>query len=154
MSDQPFFVPSDPRATGPLRSPGPDENLQRDQPKEKKNKGPGKKSKKVKPVSSVSSTNPLVVPENNSQTGAVIISQPAVPDKVDRPGPDTILSLGQDSSTSSNILPASNSKPTATTTGACPGQLPDSDVESLSGGRIKIQKKEKSQILKQLSRMR
>ena len=27
VSDQPFFIPSDPRATGPVRSPGLDEDL-------------------------------------------------------------------------------------------------------------------------------
>ena len=34
VSEQPFFNPSDPRATGPVRSPGLYENIQADKPKE------------------------------------------------------------------------------------------------------------------------
>ena len=43
ISNQPFFDPSDPLATGPVRPPGPDVDQV-----EKKNKGPGKKTKKDK----------------------------------------------------------------------------------------------------------
>ena len=65
VSEQPFFNPSDPRATGPVRSPGLDENIPVGKPKEKKNKGPGKKGKKTKPVPSSSGTDVLPVPENH-----------------------------------------------------------------------------------------
>ena len=47
LSNQPFFDPSDPRATGPVRPPGPDVDQV-----QKKDKGTGKKTKKTKNVSS------------------------------------------------------------------------------------------------------
>ena len=48
VSEQPFFNPSDPRATGPVRSPGLDENIPVNIPKQKKNKGPGKKARNLR----------------------------------------------------------------------------------------------------------
>ena len=65
VSDQPFFAPSDRRATGPVRPPGPDV-----EPVEKKNKGLGKKTKKSKPVAASSSLPPV---PDDSQTGAIIL---------------------------------------------------------------------------------
>ena len=77
VSDQPFFDPSDPGATGPVRPPRPDgDHVQ------KKNKGPGKKSKKTKTVSASSSL-PLV--PDNPPTGDTMFIQPPTAAKVDRP---------------------------------------------------------------------
>ena len=86
VSEQPFFNPSDPRATGLVRSPGLDENIPVDKPKEKKSKGPGKKGKKTKPVPSSSGTDVLPVPEK-PQTGPLNIAKSTNPTKVDMPGP-------------------------------------------------------------------
>ena len=65
VSTQPFFNPSDPRGAGPVRSPGLDENIPADKPKEKKNKGSGKKSKKAKTIPSASATDVLPAPEKS-----------------------------------------------------------------------------------------
>ena len=74
VSEQPFFNPSDPRATGPVRSLGLDEDIQVDKPWEKKNKGSGKsKGKKAKTVPSATSTAELPAPDK-PQTGSLNIS--------------------------------------------------------------------------------
>ena len=138
VSDQPFFMPSDPRATGPVRSPGPDEDLQRTKTMEKKNKGPGKKGKKSKPVSSATSSNLPTVPDK-SPTGSLSSSQPAASAKVDIPGPGAFLSLGQGSCTSSFVLTTAEPQPAASGTfGTGSGPFlatapDDSDVESVTG---------------------
>ena len=74
VSEQPFFVPSDPRATGLVRTPGQDEDLQRDKTIEKKNKGPGKKNKRSKPVPSTISSAP-----DKPLTGSLSANLPAIP---------------------------------------------------------------------------
>ena len=99
VSDQPFFDPSDPRATGPVRPPGPDgDHVQ------KKNKGPGKKSKKTKTLSA-SSLPPV---PDNPPTGDTMFIQLPTAAKVDRPGPGSSISLGQEKSTDSSGLHASD----------------------------------------------
>ena len=92
VSDNPFFIPSDPRATGPVRSPGPDEDLPEDKPKEKKNKGTGKKGKKAKTV-------PLTTDDlpDKSQTGSLKVVKSSDSAKVDIPSLGACISLGQDS---------------------------------------------------------
>ena len=132
VSDQPFLVPSDPRATGPLRTPGQDEDLQRDKSIEKKNKGPGKMSKKSKPVPSTVSSAP-----DKPLTGSLSTNQPTIPAKVDMPVPGSILSLGQDTSTGSTV-PTTDPQPAASSDVPVSGQFfskapDDSDVESLTG---------------------
>ena len=93
VSEQPFFNPSDPRATSPVRSPCLDEDIQVDKPK--KNKGSGKsKGNKAKTVPSATITAELPVPDK-PQTGALNIAAPLKPTKVDMPGPGVSISLGQ-----------------------------------------------------------
>ena len=105
VSEQPFFNPSDPRGTGPVRSPGLDEEIQVDKPKEKKNKGSGKtKGKKAKTVPSATITTKVPVPEK-PQTSSLKIAVPLNPTKVDMPGPGVFTSLGQVSATSSTRRP-------------------------------------------------
>ena len=99
VSDQPFFDPSDPRATGPVRPLGPDGDHV-----PKKNKGPGKKSKKTKTLSA-SSLPPV---PDNPLTGDNMFIQPPTAAKVDRPSPGSSVSLGQEKSTDSSGLHASD----------------------------------------------
>ena len=103
VSDQPFFAASDPRATGPVRPPGPDV-----EPIEKKNKGPGKKTKKSKPVATSSNLPPV---PDDSKTGDIIFNQPHAISKVDTPGPGGFVKLGQTVSTVSSVLSATEPHP-------------------------------------------
>ena len=139
VSAQPFFNPSDHRASGPVRSLGVDENIPADKPKEQKNKGSGKKSKKAKTKALPSTSDVLPVPEK-SQTGPLNFVKPAISTKEDMSGPDDSLSLGQDSSVVSTESTTAVLHPTALPgdTGAGTGQnistAPEySDVESLTG---------------------
>ena len=101
VSEQPFFNPSDPRATGPVRSSDLDEDIQVEKPKEKKNKGSGKsKGKKAKTVPSATITAELPVPDK-PQTGSLNIAAPLKLTKVDMPGLGISMSLGQTSNTTS-----------------------------------------------------
>ena len=136
VSTQPFFNPSDPRATGPVRSPGLDENIPADKPKERKNKGSGKKSKKAKTLPSASDVSPA--PEK-SQTGSLTVVKSAISTKEDRPGPGDSLSFGQDSSVTSAksttgvLHPTASFGDTGTGTGQDVSTAPEySDVESLA----------------------
>ena len=96
VSEQPFFNPSDPRATGSVRSVGLDKEIQVDKPKEKKNKGSFKsKDKKAKTVPSANITAELPVPEKNPQKSSLNIAAPLNPTKVDMPGPRVSMSLGE-----------------------------------------------------------
>ena len=91
-SEQPFFNPTEPGATGPVRPPATDG--QNSQGKDKKNKGTGKKVKKTKvaPTATVVSEAPAPVKDQT-----VSISLPAQkhdePVKVDAPVPGPALSL-------------------------------------------------------------
>ena len=91
-SEQPFFNPSEPGATGPVRPPATDG--QNPQVKDKKNKGTGKKVKKTKvaPTATVVSEAPAPVKDQT-----VIESLPAQrheePVKVDAPVPGPAPSL-------------------------------------------------------------
>ena len=91
-SEQPFFNPTEPGATGPVRPPAADgQNLQG---KDKKNKGTGKKVRKTKvaPTATVVSEAPAPVKDQT-----VNISPPSQthdePVKVDAPVPGPALSL-------------------------------------------------------------
>ena len=135
VSDQPFFIPSDPRVTGPVRFPGQDEDLQKTM--EKKNKG--RKGKKSKPVSSATLSDLLPV-QDKSQTGPVNANLPAASAKVDIPGLGAVLSLGQETSTGSSGLttaepqPAASSLASGTGSGSFLATAPDdSDVVSVTG---------------------
>ena len=135
VSEQPFFNQSDPRATAPVRSPGLDEDIQVDKPKEKKNKGSVKKGKKAKTVPSDFIIDDLPVPEK-PQTGSENISKSTNPTKVDLPGPGASLSLVQDSTTNSGKASAAELHPTASSGDTGTGQdfstaQDYSDVESL-----------------------
>ena len=138
VSTQPFFNPSDPRVTGPVRSPGLDETILADKPKEKKNKGSGKKSKKAKAIPS-SATDVTPAPEK-SQTGSLNIVKSTTVTKEDRPGPGDSLSLCQVfSGTSAHstigvLYPTASSGDTGAGTGQDVSTAPEySDVESLTG---------------------
>ena len=122
-----------------MRSPGLDENIPVDKPKEKKNKGSGKKSKKTKAMPSTSSTDGLPALEK-SQTGSLNTVKSANPTKEDMPGPGDSLSLGQDSSvistksTTAVLHPTASSGDTSAGTGEDVSTAPEnSDVESLTG---------------------
>ena len=102
-SNQPFFDPSDPRATGPVRPPGPDVDLIQ------KNKGPGKKTKKTKAVSASSSLPPV---PDDTQTGDSFFIQPSIASKVDTPGPGSLVSPREDKSADFSGLSASDADET------------------------------------------
>ena len=148
VSDQPFFAPSDPRGTGLVRPPGPDV-----EPIEKKNKGPGKKTKKSKPVATSSNLPPV---PDDSETGDIIFNQPHAFSKVDTPGPGGFVKLGQAVSTVSSVLSATEPHPIVSSGGSGASSGPvteavpeDSDVESVTG---RLEKK--SLTLRRLSKMR
>ena len=131
VSDQPFFVPSDPRATSPVRSPGQDDETY----KEKKNKGT--KGKKSKPMSTATSTTVPTPVQEKSQTGSSLTFSS---DKVDIPGPGAVLSLDSDIHTGPPDLSCAELNPPvqAGTSGAGPGAFfetvpDDSDIESVTG---------------------
>ena len=91
-SEQPFFNPSEPGATGPVRPPASDG--QTSHPKDTKNKGKGKKLKKNKavPTATVVSEAPAPVKDHTVNTSLPTqnIEEPA---KVDIPVPGSALSL-------------------------------------------------------------
>ena len=135
-SNQPFFDPSDPRATGPVRPPGPDVDQV-----EKKNKGPGKKTKKTKAVSASSSLPPVT---DDLQTGDSFFNQPSVASKVDTPGPGSLVSPRKDKSSDSSGLPASDAAQVGSSGATGHGSGPvnetavgDSDSESVTGRSVK-----------------
>ena len=112
VSEQPFFNPSDPRATGPVRSPDLDEEIQVDKPKEKKNKlkvPVNQKARKPR-LPSATITAELPIPEK-PQTGSLNIAAPLNPTKVDMPSPGVSVSLGQVSTTTSTKASTSNLQP-------------------------------------------
>ena len=136
ISNQPFFDPSDPRATGPVRPPGPDVDQV-----EKKNKGPGKKTKKTKAVSASSSLPPV---PDDLQTGDIFFNQPSVATKVNMPGSGSFVSPGQNKSSDSSGLPASDAAQVGSS--GAPGHVSgpvsetavdDSDIESVTGRSVK-----------------
>ena len=135
-SNQPFFDPSDPRATGSVRPPGPDVDQV-----EKKNKGPGKKTKKTKAVSASSSLPPV---PDDLQTGDSFFNQPSVASKVDTPGPGSLVSPRKDKSSDSSGLPASDAAQVGSSGATGHGSGPvnetavgDSDSESVTGRSVK-----------------
>ena len=136
LSNQPFFDPSDPRATGPVRPLGPDVDQV-----QKKDKGAGKKSKKTKSVSASSSLPP--VPED-SPTGDSFFIQPAIASKVDTPGPGSVVSPRKNKSADSSSLSAPDAAPVYSSgaTGHASGPVSettvgDSDNESVTDRSVK-----------------
>ena len=135
-SDQPFFNPTEPGATGPVRPPASDGNVT--QQKDKKNKGTGKKVKKSKaaPTATVVSEAPAPVKDNTINTSLPVQSTEE-PAKVDIPVPGPVLSLasGIDYTYSSSNPSASNTLSASITGSTGAGQSlfaePDiSDAES------------------------
>ena len=133
LSNQPFFDPSDPRATGPVQPPGPDVDQV-----QKKDKGTGKKTKNV----SASSSLPPVL--DDSQTGDSFFIQPALASKVDMPGPGSVVSPRKDKSADSSSLSASDAAQVYSSgaTGHVSGPVSeaavgDSDNESVTGRSVK-----------------
>ena len=91
-SEQPFFNPSEPGATGPVRPPASDGQISH--PKDAKNKGTGKKLKKKKtvPTATVVSEAPAPVKEHTVST-SLPTQHTEQPAKVDIPVPGSALSL-------------------------------------------------------------
>ena len=119
-------------------TPGLDEDLKTDKPKEKKNKGPGKsKGKKSKTVPSATVTAELLVLEK-PQTGSLNITAPLKPTRMDMPSLGVFMSLDQSSTTTSTKTSYSTLQPIVSS--GVTGTGPDittaqdfSDVDSLTG---------------------
>ena len=135
-SEQPFFNPSEPGATGPVRPPASDGQISH--PKDAKNKGTGKKLKKKKtvPTATVVSEAPAPVKEHTVSTSLPTqhTEQPAKVD-IPVPGPALSLSSGGDSISKPATLSGSSTLSASVTGSSGVGQSffadPDaSDVES------------------------
>ena len=108
---------------------------------EKKNKGPGKKTKKTKAVSASSSLPPVL---DDLQTGDSFFNQPSVASKVDTPGPGSLVSPRKDKSSDSSGLPTSDAAQVDSSGATGHGSGPvnetavgDSDSESVTGRSVK-----------------
>ena len=135
-SEQPFFNPSEPGATGPVRPPASDGQISH--PKDAKNKGTGKKLKKNKtvPTATVVSEAPAPVKEHTVSTSLPTqnIEQLAKVD-IPVPGPALSLSSGSDSISKPATFSSSSALSASATGTSGVGQSffadPDvSDVES------------------------
>ena len=135
-SEQPFFNPSEPGATGPVRPPASDGQISH--PKDAKNKGTGKKLKKKKtvPTATVVSEAPAPVKEHTVSTSLPTLhtEQPAKVD-IPVPGPALSLSSGGDSISKPATLSGSSTLSAPVTGASGVGQSffadPDaSDVDS------------------------
>ena len=95
VSDTPFFSPSDPRATDPVRPPGQDRDKSMEKPKEKKNNDTGKsEGKKAKTVPSSTGNTGSPVSDLPS-TGTILAETLVLSPKVDVPGLEVKTSLGK-----------------------------------------------------------